>query len=98
MNVRHAARVRDGRTDEGERVEYVEQREHRSVGQTIRLVVVVALLVGLVLVALDNTDDVRVGYVFGDASAPIWIVLVAAAAAGIVIGWLFKHLRHRDSY
>jgi len=34
--------------------------------------------------------------VFGDASAPIWIVLVAAALAGVVIGWLIRHRPRRD--
>ena len=91
MDVGHTAR-----TEDGGRVEYVERRERRSVGQTIRLVVVVALLVGLVLVALDNRDNVRVGYVFGDASAPIWIVLVLSAIAGVVIGWLIRHRPHRN--
>jgi len=42
-------------------------------------VIVALLIVALVLVALDNTDDVRVGYVFGDARGPVWIVLLAAA-------------------
>jgi hypothetical protein len=32
----------------------------------------------------------------GDAEAPLFVVLVAAAAAGAVIGWLFLHRRrHR---
>jgi uncharacterized integral membrane protein len=89
MNVRH-----DTRTDD---VEYVERKEHRSVAEIVRSIVVLALLVGLVLVALDNRDDVRVGYIFGDASAPIWIVLVASAIAGVVIGWLIKHRPHRNA-
>jgi uncharacterized integral membrane protein len=63
--------------------------------QTVRLVVIVLIVAALVAVALDNRDDVRVGYVFGDAEGPIWIVLVAAGIAGIVIGWLIRH-RSRD--
>ena len=88
MNVRH-----DTRSDD---VEYVEHKEHRSFAATFRGLVVVALLVGLVLVALDNRDNVRVGYVFGDASAPIWIVLVLSAVAGVVIGWLIRHRPRRN--
>ena len=89
MNVKH-----DTRSDD---VEYIERTERRSVTEIFRSIIVLALLVGLVLVALDNRDDVRVGYVFGDASAPIWIVLVASAIAGVVIGWLIRHRPHRDA-
>ena len=66
-------------------------------GVIIRFVLIAVVVVALVLVALDNTDDVRVGYVFGDANGPIWIVLVLAAIAGILIGSLlrFRH-RHHD--
>ena len=49
------------------------------------------VVVALVLVAMDNRDDVRVGYAVGDAKGPIWIVMLAAAAAGVVIGWLVRH-------
>jgi len=87
MNVKH---------DRSDDVEYIEHREGRSVADIFRSLVVVALLVGLVIVALDNRDNVRVGYVFGDASAPIWIVLVASAIAGVVIGWLIRHRPHRN--
>ena len=88
MNVKH-----DTRSDD---VEYIERKEGRSITEIFRSIVVLALLVGLVLVALDNRDSVRVGYVFGDASAPIWIVLVASAVAGVVIGWLIRHRPHRN--
>jgi uncharacterized integral membrane protein len=62
-------------------------------GVIIRFVLIAAIVVAIVLVGLDNRDDVRVGYVFGDEQAPIWIVLVAAALAGMVIGWLLRHRR-----
>jgi len=87
MNVKH---------DRSDDVEYIEHREGRSATDIFRSLIVVALLVGLVIVALDNRDNVRVGYVFGDASAPIWIVLVASAIAGVVIGWLIRHRPHRN--
>jgi uncharacterized integral membrane protein len=64
-------------------------------GQTVRLVVIVLIVAALVAVAIDNRDDVRIGYVFGDASAPVWIVLVAAGIGGVIIGWLMRH-RSRD--
>ena len=62
----------------------------------IRWVFIAAIVVALLLVAMDNRDNVRVGYAVGDAEAPIWIVIVVAAIAGIFIGWLIRHRpRHR---
>ncbi len=66
----------------------------RGVGHLVRLVIALALVVALVVVALDNTDDVRVGYAIGDASAPIWIVILIAAVAGAIISALIR-LRRR---
>jgi uncharacterized integral membrane protein len=66
-----------------------------DVGRMVRLVVVLAIVTALVLVAVDNRDDVRVGYVFGDTEAPIWIVLALAAVGGVMIGWLLRHRPHR---
>ncbi len=61
----------------------------------VRWVLIAAIVVGLVLVAMDNRDDVRVGYAVGDAEAPIWIVIIAAAVAGVFIGWLVRHRPRR---
>ena len=57
----------------------------------IRWLFIAAIVVALVLVAMDNRKDVRVGYAVGEAKGPIWIVMLAAAAAGVVIGWLVRH-------
>ena len=68
----------------------------RDAMQVIRWVFIAAIVVALVLVAMDNQNDVRVGYAIGDAEAPIWIVIIAAAVAGVFIGWLIRHRpRHR---
>ena len=68
----------------------------RDAGRGLRLLLAAALVAALVVVAFDNRDDVRLGYVFGDAEAPVWIVLVAAGIAGVTIGWLIKHRPHRQ--
>jgi uncharacterized integral membrane protein len=72
--------------------------EHSSttvdLGRVVRLTLVAGIVAVLVLVAVDNRKDVRVGYVLGDTEAPIWIVLVLAAVCGVLIGWLMQH-RHR---
>jgi uncharacterized integral membrane protein len=78
-------------------------REHagavhrRDVGRLLRWLFVAAIVAAIVLVALDNRTDVRVGYVVGDAQASIWVVILVAAVAGMVIGWLLRHRpRHHD--
>jgi hypothetical protein len=37
-----------------------------------------------------------VRYVVGDVDAPVWVVLVAAGVAGVLIGWLIEHRPRRD--
>ena len=69
----------------------------RDAGRIFRFVLAAALIAALVVVALDNRSDVRVGYAIGAAEAPIWIVLVAAAFAGLVIGWLARHRPGRNA-
>ncbi|HEY4331831.1 MAG TPA: LapA family protein [Ilumatobacteraceae bacterium] len=63
-------------------------------GHIFRFVIIAVVVAALVIVAMDNRRDVRIGYAFGDANAPVWIVLVAAALGGIVIGWLVRHRPH----
>ncbi|MEP7203319.1 MAG: LapA family protein [Ilumatobacteraceae bacterium] len=63
----------------------------RDFAMLIRWIVIAAIVVAIVVVAMDNRDNVRVGYGVGDAEAPIGIVMVVAAAVGIVIGWLVRH-------
>jgi uncharacterized integral membrane protein len=62
----------------------------RDAMQIARFVIVAAIVAALIVVAMDNRDDVRIGYAVGDANAPIWIVLVAAAIAGVFVGWLMR--------
>lgn len=67
----------------------------RDAGRLLRLLFIAAIVAAIVVVALDNRDDVRVGYAFGEAQAPIWIVILLATVAGMVIGWLIRHRPRR---
>ena len=67
----------------------------RDVRRGLRIVVAAVLIAAIVVVALDNKDDVRLGYVFGDAQAPVWVALAAAGVVGVLIGSLLKHRSHR---
>lgn len=69
---------------------------HRhDAARLLRWLFIAAVVVAIVVVALDNRNDVRVGYAFGDAEAPIWTVMVAAALAGVFIGYLIRHRPRR---
>jgi uncharacterized integral membrane protein len=59
-----------------------------------RIVVAIVLIVVIAAVAIDNRDDTRIGYVFGDVSAPLFVVLIAAAVVGAIVGWLLVHRPH----
>ncbi len=69
----------------------------RDAAQLIRWLFVAGIIAAVVVVAMDNRNDVRVGYVFGDTEAPIWTVIVAAAVVGMVIGWLVRHRPRRSA-
>ncbi len=76
-------------------VEHAGAVHRRDAAMIIRWVLIAAIVAALVLVAMDNRDDVRVGYAVGDASAPIWTVIVIAAVAGMIVGWLIRHRPRR---
>ena len=76
-------------------VEHAGAVHRRDAAMIIRWVFIAAIVVALLLVAMDNRDDVRVGYAVGDASAPIWTVIVISAVAGLIIGWLIRHRPRR---
>jgi uncharacterized integral membrane protein len=75
----------------------VRSPERRPPGQTARIVVGVVLLAAAVAVIVDNRRDTRIGYVFGDVTAPLILVLIVTAVVGAAIGWLLLHRpRRRD--
>ena len=48
------------------------------------LILLAALVLVIVLLALDNRNDARLSWVVGETDAPVvWIVLVSA-----IVGWL----------
>ena len=72
-------------------------REHRA-GTAVRLVLGLVLLAVIVAFAVDNRDEVRVGWVVGDGSTPLALVLLATAVVGAAVGWLLLHrpARHHE--
>ncbi len=55
----------------------------RDLARTVRFLLAIGVVVALVLVGLDNRSKARIGYVFGEAQAPVWVVIVGSAIAGM---------------
>ena len=56
--------------------------------QTVRLGVIAALTLVAAALALDNLNDVTIGWVVGNTDAPLVIVLAVVFVLGLAIGWL----------
>lgn len=61
--------------------------------QTIRIIVWVAVAAVLAALAIVNTQDVTVDWLFGDIDTSLWVVIVASAAIGAVLGYLARWRR-----
>lgn len=61
--------------------------------QTVRIVVWVVVAAVVVALALSNTQDVTVDWLFGDVDTSLWVVIVAASAVGAVLGALARSRR-----
>ncbi|HEY3671257.1 MAG TPA: LapA family protein [Acidimicrobiia bacterium] len=68
----------------------------RDTRRTVRTVLGVVLLVIVVALVVDNRDDVRIGYVFGDVRIPLALVIVLSLLVGVAVGWLFGRRGRRD--
>jgi uncharacterized integral membrane protein len=68
----------------------------RDTRRTVRTVLGVVLLVVVVALVVDNRNDVRVGYVFGDLRMPIALVIVLSLLVGAAVGWLFGRRGRRE--
>ncbi len=73
----------------------VEHHRVRDTGRVLRGFVAGALVAALVALGVDNRREVRVGWVFGDGDAQLWLLLVIAVLAGAAIAWLVTLRPHR---
>jgi uncharacterized integral membrane protein len=67
----------------------------RNIGHDARLILATILLVALVVFAVDNRRTTRIDWIVGNGSAPLAVLLAAAAIGGAVIGWLVLHRPRR---
>jgi len=76
----------------------IKQTDHLSSGAVVRLVIAGIVLIAIVLFCARNTDSTSVDYVFGDHSAPLFVVIALSAVAGglfVTLANWFRHRRHR---
>jgi len=62
----------------------------------VRLVAILAVLIVVIALVLDNTKKVKIGYVFGDAETPLFFLILLTLALGVVLDRLWIWFRHRD--
>ena len=67
----------------------------RDSGDVVKIVAILVLLALLVAFVIDNTDSVKVGFVFADRRPPLIIVLVVTALIGALLDRLFQWTRRR---
>ncbi len=71
--------------------------EHRHLVMRVVVFAVVAAVAAAFV--LDNTDDINIGYVFGDKAIPLILVLVGAMIVGAVLDrlgtWIGRRTRLR---
>ena len=67
----------------------------RDTRTTIRIVAGLILLALLIAFVVDNTDDVNVGFVFGDSDVPMIFVLVVTALIGALLDRIATWVRRR---
>jgi uncharacterized integral membrane protein len=68
----------------------VSESNERSIRarQTFRIVVVVVLVAIVVAFAVDNSQDVEVGWLFGEGDLPLWVVIVGTFVVGGLAGYV----------
>lgn len=67
----------------------------RRDGGSRRLLLVIALALAIIFIA-QNSQEVRVDFLFADFEAPLLFTLLIATVLGFIIGWLFARFRRRD--
>ena len=72
------------------------QRAH-DLGQLLRGMFAGIILAALVALGIDNRQEIAVGYVFGDGTAYLWVLLAVAAVGGMLFGWLIAYRSHRST-
>jgi uncharacterized integral membrane protein len=71
--------------------EWITRREGPG-GKVVVMLVAVGLLV---LFVLQNTEEIRIDFLFWHGRWPAWIVILLVALLGLVVGWIAATVRGR---
>jgi uncharacterized integral membrane protein len=66
-----------------------------STRQKARIAGIAAVVIVVGALVADNTDEVQIGYVFGESEVSLVVLILVAWVLGIAIGWLGAR-RDRD--
>ncbi len=72
-----------------------DEKQSRPKRDVVRIIAVGILAVALAAFVIDNTQSVRVGFVFDERNPPLIWVLVVTLLLGAVIGRLVSWVRNR---
>ncbi|WCO67165.1 LapA family protein [Iamia majanohamensis] len=64
-----------------------------TIGQAVKLVIAVVILLALVALAVANSDEVPVDWLLGDTDLPLIVVILGSAVAGALIAALLRRRR-----
>jgi uncharacterized integral membrane protein len=67
----------------------------RREGPGGKLIVLLLALGLLILFVLQNTDEIRIDFLFWHGRWPAWIVILLVALLGLVVGWIAATVRGR---
>jgi uncharacterized integral membrane protein len=77
----------------------VDTKSARRAGRrdVLHLAVVLILVAAIAGLALDNRQEVSVGWIVGDATMPLYQLFVATFVVGILAGWVLRFRHHHHS-
>jgi uncharacterized integral membrane protein len=61
-----------------------------------KMIVVGILIVIVVILALVNSQDIKVDFVVGDVTLPLFIVIVGSALIGLIVGYFIGRREKKD--
>ena len=61
-----------------------------------KMIVVAILVVIIVILAIANSQDIKVDFVVGDITLPLFVVIVGSALVGLIVGYFLGRRERRD--
>lgn len=72
-----------------------QQQAGNNRASQVRLLIIAVVAAGLIAFVVQNTDSTPVSWLVFEGTAPLWIVIVAAAVAGALLSELGGYVLRR---